>query len=134
MTILHGLATAEQMLPITTRSYPLGVRRAGAPPPCSPSARQPDAVSGSLGLPRLITGGADSSGGPAPPGQSNEAVIDLAGLDDDTALAFHTSIARIWPTAPAVRTTRDAGEPGARLRMDADLRQVSDERFAPERA
>ncbi|MEU0032163.1 DUF6207 family protein [Streptomyces sp. NPDC006335] len=61
-------------------------------------------------------------------------VIDVAGLDDDTVLAFHAAIARIWTTTPAEPTTRDGGQPGVRLRMYADLRQVSDERFATERA
>lgn len=61
-------------------------------------------------------------------------VIDVAGLDDDTVLAFHATIARIWATTPAEPTTRDAGQPGVRLRMYADLRQVSDPRFAAERA
>ncbi|MFF1657754.1 DUF6207 family protein [Streptomyces sp. NPDC058255] len=58
----------------------------------------------------------------------------MAGFDDDTVLAFHAAIARIWATTPAEPTTRDAGQPGVRLRMYADLRQVCDERFATERA
>ncbi|MEU0946899.1 DUF6207 family protein [Streptomyces canus] len=61
-------------------------------------------------------------------------VIDVAGCDDDTVLAFHAAIARIWATTPAEPTTRDAGQPGVRLRMYADLRQVAGERIAPERA
>ncbi|MFG2455472.1 DUF6207 family protein [Streptomyces sp. NPDC048523] len=44
------------------------------------------------------------------------------------------AIARIRATTPAEPTTLDAGQPGVRLRMYADLRQVSDERFSPERA
>ncbi|MGX1238984.1 hypothetical protein RKD46_000088 [Streptomyces pseudovenezuelae] len=54
-------------------------------------------------------------------------VIDVAGCDDATVLAFQAAIARIWATAPAERTTRDAGQPGVRLRMYADLRQVCEE-------
>ncbi|MDT0485262.1 DUF6207 family protein [Streptomyces doebereineriae] len=61
-------------------------------------------------------------------------VIDVAGLDDATVLAFHAAIARIWATTAAEPTTRDAGQPGVRLRMYADLRQVSEEGFSPGRA
>ncbi|MER7576697.1 DUF6207 family protein [Streptomyces sp. NPDC126514] len=35
----------------------------------------------------------------------------------------------IWATTPADPTTRDAGQPGVRLRMYADLRQVVGEPF-----
>lgn len=59
-------------------------------------------------------------------------VIDVAGLDDDTVLAFQAAIARVWATTAAEHTTRDAGQPGVRLRLYADLRQVFDERFSPE--
>jgi hypothetical protein len=61
-------------------------------------------------------------------------VIDVAGFDDDTVFAFQAAIARTWGTAPAERTTRDAGQPGVRLRMYADLRQVLDGASLPEQA
>ncbi|MDQ0935272.1 DUF6207 family protein [Streptomyces turgidiscabies] len=50
-------------------------------------------------------------------------VVDVAAADDDTALAFHQLLAERWATATAERTTRDAGEPGVRLRCYLDLRQ-----------
>ncbi len=50
-------------------------------------------------------------------------VVDVAGLDDDTVLAFQAAIARTWGTATADRTTRDVGQPGVRLRLYVDLRQ-----------
>ncbi|MET9913739.1 DUF6207 family protein [Streptomyces sp. NPDC006476] len=60
-------------------------------------------------------------------------VIDVAGFDDATVLAFQAAIARTWGTAPAECTTRDAGQPGVRLRMYTDLRQVLEEASPPER-
>ncbi|MER5668210.1 DUF6207 family protein [Streptomyces mirabilis] len=45
----------------------------------------------------------------------------MAGFDDDTIFAFQAAIARIWGTSIAERTTRDAGQPGVRLRMYTDL-------------
>ncbi|MFJ9893664.1 DUF6207 family protein [Streptomyces sp. NPDC091280] len=54
-------------------------------------------------------------------------VIDVAGSDDATVLAFQTAIARTWGTSTAERTTRDPGQPGVRLRMYTDLRQILDE-------
>ncbi|MGW2697796.1 DUF6207 family protein [Streptomyces sp. NPDC001296] len=54
-------------------------------------------------------------------------VIDVAGRDDATVFAFQAAIARIWGTAVAERTVRDAGQPGVRLRMYIDLRQVLEE-------
>ncbi|TVZ90522.1 DUF6207 family protein [Streptomyces sp. BK340] len=60
-------------------------------------------------------------------------VIDVAGFDDDTVLAFQASIARTWGTATAERTTRDPGQPGVRLRMYTDLRQVLKQTSPPER-
>ncbi|MCL7429173.1 DUF6207 family protein [Streptomyces sp. YS415] len=39
-----------------------------------------------------------------------------------------------WAATPADPATRDAGQPGVRLRMYADLGQVVGERFSPERA
>ncbi|OIJ87873.1 hypothetical protein BIV25_37660 [Streptomyces sp. MUSC 14] len=50
-------------------------------------------------------------------------VVDVAAADDDTALAFQQLLADRWATSPAQHTTRDAGEPGVRLRCYLDLRQ-----------
>ncbi|GAA2931101.1 MULTISPECIES: DUF6207 family protein [Streptomyces] len=50
-------------------------------------------------------------------------VVDVAAADDDTALAFQQLLAERWATATAETTTRDAGEPGVRLRCYLDLRQ-----------
>jgi hypothetical protein len=50
-------------------------------------------------------------------------VLDVAAADDDTALSFQQMLAERWATATAERTTRDAGEPGVRLRCYLDLRQ-----------
>ncbi|CAM5316176.1 DUF6207 family protein [Streptomyces aurantiogriseus] len=50
-------------------------------------------------------------------------VVDVAAADDATALAFQQLLADGWPTATAEHTTRDAGEPGVRLRCYLDLRQ-----------
>ncbi|MFF5654458.1 DUF6207 family protein [Streptomyces collinus] len=50
-------------------------------------------------------------------------VVDIAAADDATALAFQQLLAERWATATAERTTRDAGEPGVRLRCYLDLRQ-----------
>ncbi|MFJ9153415.1 DUF6207 family protein [Streptomyces sp. NPDC102270] len=50
-------------------------------------------------------------------------VVDVAAADDATALAFQQLLADRWPAATAERTTRDAGEPGVRLRCCLDLRQ-----------
>ncbi|MGP4088622.1 DUF6207 family protein [Streptomyces sp. KR55] len=58
-------------------------------------------------------------------------VIDVAGFDDATVLAFQAAIARIWGTSSVERTTRDAGQPGVRLRMYTDLRQVLEEASSP---
>ncbi|BAC67910.1 hypothetical protein Save01_05655 [Streptomyces avermitilis] len=51
-------------------------------------------------------------------------VIDVAGMDDETVLAFQNAIAQTWATSTADRTTQDPGQPGVRLRLYADLRQV----------
>ncbi|MFI6341066.1 DUF6207 family protein [Streptomyces sp. NPDC050535] len=51
-------------------------------------------------------------------------VIDVAGLDDDTVFAFQNAIGRMWGTATADRTTHDVGQPGVRLRMYTNLREV----------
>ncbi|MFE9677244.1 DUF6207 family protein [Streptomyces sp. NPDC006259] len=50
-------------------------------------------------------------------------VVDIAAADDATALAFQQLLAERWATATAERTTRDAGEPGVRLRCYPDLHQ-----------
>ncbi|MET9039342.1 DUF6207 family protein [Streptomyces mirabilis] len=56
---------------------------------------------------------------------------EVAGFDDDTLLAFQAAIARTRGTSTAERTTRDAGQPGVRLRMYTDLRQVLEEASSP---
>ncbi|MEV6117669.1 DUF6207 family protein [Streptomyces sp. NPDC052109] len=48
----------------------------------------------------------------------------MAGRDDATVFAFQAAIARLWGTSTAEHTTRDVGQPGVRLRMYTDLRQV----------
>ncbi|WP_257234751.1 DUF6207 family protein [Streptomyces sp. JV178] len=48
-------------------------------------------------------------------------VVDVAAADDATALAFQQLLADRWETATAEHTTRDAGEPGVRLRCYLDL-------------
>lgn len=50
-------------------------------------------------------------------------VVDVAAADDATALAFQQLLADRWATATAEHTTRNAGEPGVRLRCYLDLRQ-----------
>jgi hypothetical protein len=50
-------------------------------------------------------------------------VVDIAAADDQTAFEFQKAIAELWATAAADRTTREAGEPGVRLRCYLDLRQ-----------
>ncbi|WP_433917376.1 DUF6207 family protein [Streptomyces canus] len=50
-------------------------------------------------------------------------VVDVAAADDVTALAFQQLLADRWATAAAEQTTRDAGQPGVRLRCYLDLRQ-----------
>ncbi|MFF3350718.1 DUF6207 family protein [Streptomyces sp. NPDC002779] len=50
-------------------------------------------------------------------------VVDVAAADDATALAFQQMLADRWATATAEQTTRDAGQPGVRLRCYLDLRQ-----------
>lgn len=58
-------------------------------------------------------------------------VVDVAAADDDTALAFQQMLADRWATATAEHTTRDAGEPGVRLRCYLDLRQPISPPAAP---
>ncbi|MFF4138056.1 DUF6207 family protein [Streptomyces mirabilis] len=53
-------------------------------------------------------------------------VVDVAAADDATALAFQQLLADRWTASPALHTTRDAGEPGVRLRCYLDLRQPLD--------
>ncbi|WP_318275537.1 DUF6207 family protein [Streptomyces pharetrae] len=50
-------------------------------------------------------------------------VVDVAAADDATALAFQQLLADRWAPATAETTTRDAGQPGVRLRCYLDLRQ-----------
>ncbi|MFD6726109.1 DUF6207 family protein [Streptomyces anthocyanicus] len=50
-------------------------------------------------------------------------VVDVAAADDETTSAFHTALAARWATTSVERTTRDAGQPGVRLRCYLDLRQ-----------
>ncbi|MDX2576680.1 DUF6207 family protein [Streptomyces scabiei] len=59
-------------------------------------------------------------------------VIDVAGCDDATVFAFQAAIARLWGTSTAEHTTRDVGQPGVRLRLYTDLRQVLEEASPPE--
>ncbi|MFF1475057.1 DUF6207 family protein [Streptomyces mirabilis] len=56
-------------------------------------------------------------------GERGLIVLDVAAADDATAFAFQQSLANRWATATAQQTTRDAGEPGVRLRCHVDLRQ-----------
>ncbi|MGP4012519.1 DUF6207 family protein [Streptomyces sp. 4N124] len=51
-------------------------------------------------------------------------VVEVAAADDARAFAFQDAIAQVWETATAVKTTRDPGEPGVRLRLNTDLRLV----------
>lgn len=53
-------------------------------------------------------------------------VVDVAAADDATVLAFQQQLADRWATSPAQHTTRDAGEPGVRLRCYLDLNQPLD--------
>lgn len=53
-------------------------------------------------------------------------VVDVAAADGATALAFQQLLADRWATATAEQTTRDAGQPGVRLRCYLDLRQQLD--------
>lgn len=64
----------------------------------------------------------------AEPGQ---VVIEVAGLDDDTVFAFQKAIARTWATAISESTFQDPGQPGVRLRLYADLRQVLAQTSSP---
>ncbi|KPH99458.1 hypothetical protein OK006_8405 [Actinobacteria bacterium OK006] len=50
-------------------------------------------------------------------------VVDVAAADDATALTFQQLLADRWATALALHATRDAGQPGVRLRCYLDLRQ-----------
>ena len=54
---------------------------------------------------------------------SRPGLVDVAAADDDTALAFQQMLAEQWATATAEHTTRDAGQPGVRLRCYLDLNQ-----------
>lgn len=61
-------------------------------------------------------------------------VIDVASLDEETVLTFQTAIARRWATSTADCITRDVGQPGVRLRIYTDLRQVLVKDSPPEQA
>ncbi|MFE5923185.1 DUF6207 family protein [Streptomyces sp. NPDC056468] len=61
-------------------------------------------------------------------------VIDVAGLDDDTVLAFQKVIAGTWATATSESTFREPGQPGVRLRLYADLRLVLAQTSPPHEA
>ncbi|MGW8743642.1 DUF6207 family protein [Streptomyces sp. NPDC055794] len=50
-------------------------------------------------------------------------VVDVAAADDETAFAFHAALTARWATTSVERTTREAGQPGVRLRCYLDLRQ-----------
>ncbi|WP_328876846.1 DUF6207 family protein [Streptomyces sp. NBC_00299] len=50
-------------------------------------------------------------------------VVDVTAADDAIALAFQQLLAVRWATAAAGQTTRDAGQPGVRLRCYLNLRQ-----------
>ncbi|WP_455433147.1 DUF6207 family protein [Streptomyces kanasensis] len=50
-------------------------------------------------------------------------VVDVAAADEATALACQQLLADRWATATAEQTTRDAGQPGVRLRCYLDLRR-----------
>ncbi|EKX68083.1 hypothetical protein Sipo8835_33500 [Streptomyces ipomoeae] len=52
-------------------------------------------------------------------------VVDVAAADA-TVLAFQQLLAARWATAAAEQTTRDAGQPGVRLRCYLDLCQPLD--------
>jgi hypothetical protein len=47
-------------------------------------------------------------------------VVDVAAADDETAFAFHATLAARWATTSVERTTRDAGQAGVRLRCYLD--------------
>ncbi|MEU6672456.1 DUF6207 family protein [Streptomyces sp. NPDC046727] len=51
-------------------------------------------------------------------------VVDVVAADDQTAFAFQQALASMWATTAVERTTRDAGQPGVRLRCYLDMRQA----------
>ncbi|MFF0094699.1 DUF6207 family protein [Streptomyces canus] len=51
-------------------------------------------------------------------------VVDVAGADEATVMAFQNAVTRTWATAPAEHVTREPGQPGVRIRLYADLRQA----------
>ncbi|MGW2863284.1 DUF6207 family protein [Streptomyces sp. NPDC001205] len=53
-------------------------------------------------------------------------VVDIAAADDATAQAAMTALDRLWATSGPCRTHRVPGEPGARVRLFADLRPRED--------
>ncbi|WP_329331175.1 DUF6207 family protein [Streptomyces sp. NBC_00663] len=54
------------------------------------------------------------------------AVVDITALDEKTAFAVQNLLAAQCALAPAAHTTREAGQPGVRLRCFLDLRQAPD--------
>ncbi|MFE7763010.1 MULTISPECIES: DUF6207 family protein [Streptomyces] len=51
-------------------------------------------------------------------------VIDVAGVDEASVMAFRDAVVRTWATAPAEHVTREPGQPGVRIRLYTDLRQA----------
>ncbi|MGW5529426.1 DUF6207 family protein [Streptomyces xanthochromogenes] len=49
-------------------------------------------------------------------------VVDITAADDATAQAAVAALDALWATSGPCRTHRVPGEPGARLRLFADLR------------
>jgi hypothetical protein len=55
---------------------------------------------------------------------SEPGLLDVAGADEATVMAFQDAVARTWATAPAGQVTREPGRPGVRIRLYTDLRQA----------
>jgi hypothetical protein len=51
-------------------------------------------------------------------------VVDVAGADEASVMAFRDAVVRTWATAPAEHVTREPGRPGVRIRLYTDLRQA----------
>ncbi|WP_330293459.1 DUF6207 family protein [Streptomyces sp. NBC_00576] len=58
--------------------------------------------------------------------EPGQLVVDVAAADDATVLKFQEVLAGLWAPSMAQHTTRDAGQPGVRLRCYLDLRQHPD--------
>ncbi|MFG3134253.1 DUF6207 family protein [Streptomyces tendae] len=50
-------------------------------------------------------------------------VVDVATVDDETAVAGHAAVVARWATTSVEHTFRDAGQAGVRLHCYLDLRQ-----------